>query len=231
VLVVVSIIALLAAILFPVFARARENARRASCQSNMKQIALGIRQYAQDFDNVLPPFNAVGSDGIGWAAGIQPYLKSTQVLQCPSDTRGSDSNPANIGYNDYWYNHFLNYDSSSTTASFKPRHEADIPFPANTLLNGDGNGDGTQSNGTSLADCNSNSTCGAGKAYYKMKGEGTWGWFDLNVVKTPRTHVTKHFNGANYSFVDGHVKWLSAESLSASYNQSPNGNNATFRVQ
>jgi prepilin-type N-terminal cleavage/methylation domain-containing protein len=60
-LVVLAIIAILAAILFPVFARARENARRASCQSNLKQIGLGIMQYSQDYDETLPPASACGS--------------------------------------------------------------------------------------------------------------------------------------------------------------------------
>src|SRR5436853_4324942 len=83
-LVVIAIIAILAAILFPVFSRARENARRASCQSNLKQIGLGIFQYIQDYDEKYPP--AVGggvaaSGNYGWADEIQPYLKSTQILQ------------------------------------------------------------------------------------------------------------------------------------------------------
>ena len=86
-LVVIAIIAILAAILFPVFARARENARRASCQSNLKQIGLGVIQYAQDYDEKLPRSYA---DATTRPAGdtvfnqIQPYLKSTQILRCPS---------------------------------------------------------------------------------------------------------------------------------------------------
>ena len=66
-LVVIAIIAILAAILFPVFARARENARRSSCQSNHKQIALGILQYTGDYDDTLPPVayeDANGDDQI-----------------------------------------------------------------------------------------------------------------------------------------------------------------------
>src|SRR4028118_560172 len=99
-LVVIAIIAILAAILFPVFARARENARRASCQSNLKQIGLGVMQYIQDYDEKFPP-TYVSLDGAagytapavnttpaanadqGWAQIIQPYMKSTQLLQCP----------------------------------------------------------------------------------------------------------------------------------------------------
>src|SRR5688572_8152662 len=78
-LVVIAIIAILAAILFPVFARARENARRASCQSNLKQIALGVKQYTQDYDEKFPArytdFAQVGPTDQtgGWAILIQPY--------------------------------------------------------------------------------------------------------------------------------------------------------------
>jgi prepilin-type N-terminal cleavage/methylation domain-containing protein len=82
-LVVIAIIAILAAILFPVFARARENARRASCQSNLKQIGLGIAQYTQDYDEkLIPMYNTVTT--VFWGTNIQPYLRSSQILNCPS---------------------------------------------------------------------------------------------------------------------------------------------------
>jgi prepilin-type N-terminal cleavage/methylation domain-containing protein/prepilin-type processing-associated H-X9-DG protein len=88
-LVVIAIIAILAAILFPVFARARENARRASCQSNLKQIGLGLIQYAQDYDERLPEASQdVLYDGRDflWIDNIQPYVKSYEIFNCPSDT-------------------------------------------------------------------------------------------------------------------------------------------------
>jgi len=90
-LVVIAIIAILAAILFPVFGRARENARRSSCQSNLKQIGLGFAQYTQDYDERLPS-GTVNSQGNGWAGQIQPYVKSQQLFVCPSDdnTNGAD---------------------------------------------------------------------------------------------------------------------------------------------
>ena len=84
-LVVIAIIAILAAILFPVFARARENARRASCQSNLKQIGLGILQYTQDYDEKLPS-RVNYDDRLNWRDVIQPYVKSTQLFACPSNT-------------------------------------------------------------------------------------------------------------------------------------------------
>ncbi len=88
-LLVIAIIALLAAILFPVFARARENARRSSCQSNLKQIGLGIIQYVQDHDERYPRAAANniltnGTSAAAWAFMVQPYIKSTQVFKCPS---------------------------------------------------------------------------------------------------------------------------------------------------
>ena len=92
-LVVIAIIAILAAILFPAFARARENARRSSCQSNLKQIGLGIMQYTQDYDEFFVPAFVGGTlpnSGVaaltGWPELIYPYVKSTQVYQCPSET-------------------------------------------------------------------------------------------------------------------------------------------------
>src|SRR5690349_15572194 len=85
-LVVIAIIALLAAILFPVFSRARENARRASCASNMKQAALGTMMYVNDNDNRMPNATFGGAAGYNFSAWepIRPYLKSEQVLFCPS---------------------------------------------------------------------------------------------------------------------------------------------------
>ncbi len=93
-LVVIAIIAILAAILFPAFARARENARRASCQSNLKQIGLGLLQYAQDYDEkiVRCSYGTGGGDGASqsdkwkWMDAAYPYVKSTQIFTCPSDS-------------------------------------------------------------------------------------------------------------------------------------------------
>jgi prepilin-type N-terminal cleavage/methylation domain-containing protein/prepilin-type processing-associated H-X9-DG protein len=85
-LVVIAIIAILASILFPVFGRARENARRSSCLSNLKQIGLGFAQYTQDYDGFYTfvyPYPTTGA----WATELQPYIKSRQIFKCPSDSR------------------------------------------------------------------------------------------------------------------------------------------------
>jgi prepilin-type N-terminal cleavage/methylation domain-containing protein len=111
-LVVIAIISILAAILFPVFAQAREKARQASCQSNLKQIGLAILQYAQDYDETFPAivFGSIAppNTGIGWVRLIQPWVKSTDVFQCPSEPNAKNLTGYNInGYSDYFYNRNL----------------------------------------------------------------------------------------------------------------------------
>ncbi|MCW3095711.1 MAG: prepilin-type N-terminal cleavage/methylation domain [Chthonomonadaceae bacterium] len=93
-LVVIAIIAILAAILFPVFAQARAKARQASCTSNVKQLSLGVMMYIQDYDETFPFWNWGDSYGSGsrtpnhfesfWANAIYPYVKNGQVYACPS---------------------------------------------------------------------------------------------------------------------------------------------------
>jgi prepilin-type N-terminal cleavage/methylation domain-containing protein/prepilin-type processing-associated H-X9-DG protein len=92
-LVVIAIIAILAAILFPVFAQAREKARQANCVSNLKQVGLGIMQYVQDYDEAYPcnwyvalwPSRPGGNQAYKWMDAIYPYVKNEGVFSCPSD--------------------------------------------------------------------------------------------------------------------------------------------------
>ncbi len=90
-LVVIAIIAILAAILFPVFARAREKARQASCLSNVKQLGLAPQMYAQDYDETLPPSIAGRPSGalVTTFDLLEPYTKNKQIERCPSDRQGS----------------------------------------------------------------------------------------------------------------------------------------------
>ncbi len=97
-LVVIAIIAILAAILFPVFQKVRENARRTACLSNLKQIGLGIVQYNQDFDEKEPGGANIYGGGTGWGAQVYPYLKSVAVYHCPDDS-GAGSRASSYGMN------------------------------------------------------------------------------------------------------------------------------------
>jgi len=94
-LVVIAIIAILAAILFPVFATAREKARQTSCASNLKQLGIGLVQYCQDYDENLPfgTHPQLGNREQGWAGEIYPYVKSTGVFACPDDQTVPDATP------------------------------------------------------------------------------------------------------------------------------------------
>jgi prepilin-type processing-associated H-X9-DG protein len=122
------IIAILAAILFPVFARAREKARQTNCLNNVKQLALGVMQYAQDYDEVLPasfyPGNPLGNRF--WHEKIQPYVANTQVLTCPSEATRA------IGYG--WNYDYIGYGSSTSITVYTL---GDIAKPAETIMMAD----------------------------------------------------------------------------------------------
>jgi prepilin-type N-terminal cleavage/methylation domain-containing protein len=156
-LVVIAIIAILAAILFPVFARARENARRASCQSNLKQIGLGILQYTQDYDEKMPParITATRPDGtngnIPWHFLVQPYVKSVQLFRCPSNTSAGQVNNTNTnGIPRFDISYAANGSGGGgvvpSAASLRPMNQdnqgggaalASLETPATTLLVGE----------------------------------------------------------------------------------------------
>ena len=149
-LVVIAIIAILASILFPAFARARENARRASCMSNLKQIGLGIMQYTQDYDESFPfagneyPIAA----GVDFPNLLQPYTKSTAIFVCPSDPRpqgtitwymntqnGLASTPCPMSY----YYHFCFYHvwknvDGTNPAVYNSPHTVTLPLVAYPAL-------------------------------------------------------------------------------------------------
>ncbi|MGC4046069.1 MAG: DUF1559 domain-containing protein [Armatimonas sp.] len=110
-LVVIAIIAILAAILFPVFAQAREKARQTACLSNIKQLGLGLMMYAQDYDELMPtafaavtPINGGGANAIPYENQILPYLKNEQISGCPSDSQPRPSRP--IG--EFWDGSYFN---------------------------------------------------------------------------------------------------------------------------
>ena len=249
-LVVIAIIAILAAILFPVFARARENARRSSCQSNLKQISLGVIQYTQDYDERYPNALTGNTTGIiGWADAIQPYLKSYQIYQCPSETDVAPvqtTDPNLGGYTDYWYNARLSFNASNSQHNSGINQSA-VTSPTLTIMLGGGSAD--SSSGGSTARYRANGCNPSGSATLANPTTTNCTGIELATVNglggtthTPRPHVM-HLGGNVYAFADGHVKWYkgsegvttgTAVASSVIYNfQAPfttSLNNPTFRT-
>lgn len=202
-LVVIAIIAILAAILFPVFARARENGRRASCQSNLKQMSLSVIQYVQDYDERFPLYT--GASNAGWGATMQPYIKSDQILQCPSETTGPNSNPQTSGYSDYAYNRDLGLkdDGSGTSMGLSQSeiNNASLSvmlcdswsFNSYNVLNGCGRTAGFE---VAKIFC---SNPGPGFANFRHP--------DASSNQPTPGPATRHLEGQNFAFCDGHVKW------------------------
>jgi prepilin-type processing-associated H-X9-DG protein len=130
-MIVVAVIGLIAAILFPIFARSPEP-RRGSCQNNLKQIGLALAQYSQDWDERLPLIVVREKEPYGWADALTVYSKSAALFQCPSEPQQYDwqnpSPPTARGYTDYWFN-----------ANVAGRKLEDVRQPATAIAFGDGN--------------------------------------------------------------------------------------------
>jgi prepilin-type N-terminal cleavage/methylation domain-containing protein/prepilin-type processing-associated H-X9-DG protein len=210
-LVVIAIIAILAAILFPVFSRARENARRASCQSNMKQVALGVLQYVSDNDGRLLPYRNYNplqtpspavDEFYSFTGTLQPYVKSSQVFFCPSQNRFKPSsvNAAAIRDSAFQNTHYgfpaittaqvravaaLTDDYSDSSWNVPITVVMDvIPEPSRTCMLGE-----TQATNASQI-------------------SNGWGYPYFNALNFTYLDTDRHLDGSNYAYLDGHVKWL-----------------------
>lgn len=200
-LVVIAIIAILAAILFPVFAQAREKARAISCLSNLKQAGTAYAMYTQDYDETTPlqQSNApIANGGGGWYFLIQPYVKNWNLMLCP-DRDGkttSGRNPAQVngqllgyGYNDG----FVSDSCYGLTCQ--------VPDPAKP--------GGTIRPGEPLASIVSSANCVAFGDSYDTPG---YSIAMDNIFSGPdgpgQTHQLRHQAFLNYAFVDGHAKTI-----------------------
>lgn len=222
-LVVIAIIAILAAILFPVFARARENARRASCQSNLKQLGLGMLQYSQDYDESYPIGNswAAGVNlGWGWASRIYPYVKSQQVYVCPSI---SNKATASISY---VYNLAVGRFDTGGGNGIAGKLAAFTQTPKTVLLF-ESTGHTCDFNGLdatdNVADRPSQSVAGTGldtniSTYQScFMATGPMDNGSACTSASPNCKPPWHLEGTNYLLADGHVKWLLSTAVSPGY--------------
>ena len=227
-LVVIAIISILAAILFPVFARARENARRTSCLSNLKQIGIGIMQYAQDYDERYPmnywwadPSSSIagvacstagltgtacskyrvntGSGGAGfgyfvtWMDLIHPYLKNTQVFDCPSRTEPENFPTQSYGFNAAFSstNYANNFDYRSPAPERRSFHLTQVLRPAEVFL---------------IVDS---------ETQYAINTvpPGIRNYLDAAPGAARSTIQRLHLDGMNTMYADGHAKWHSAQRI------------------
>ncbi|MCC7494371.1 MAG: DUF1559 domain-containing protein [Fimbriimonadaceae bacterium] len=198
-LVVIAIIAILAAILFPVFAKAREKARQSSCSSNVKQLSLGYHMYASDYDQRYPtdwvtlPGGTPWTNRYTWRAMIFPYTKNLQLYTCPSDSTrvytgtlagqclNDEGNiPAGYGDNTMHWDPAVPHPPGTRWAT-----EAELLAPAELIVIGDSTGGGHQIS-------------------YQPD--------TLGVVRGDAAAI-RHNEGANYGFADGHAKWFKPSAI------------------
>jgi prepilin-type N-terminal cleavage/methylation domain-containing protein/prepilin-type processing-associated H-X9-DG protein len=210
-LVVIAIIAILAAILFPVFARAREKARQASCQSNMKQLGLAFAMYLTDYDQVTPMCRYTGSlmndpnnptptiIWLSYAELAMPYIKNWQIFDCPSQARGIRyAGAVGSQIRIYSYGRQLGYFNNSPGHNTQPwvLGEGYIPLPAETVNMQESDG-----------------CARPGPRYISWPGpDVAVPWANDNYAPSMR-----HNDGSNFLFYDGHVKWSSRTGMPAKY--------------
>ncbi|HEY3329623.1 MAG TPA: DUF1559 domain-containing protein [Capsulimonadaceae bacterium] len=201
-LVVIAIIAILAAILFPVFAKAREKARQVTCNSNLKQMGLGLLQYAQDYDEFLPCGRAAG--GQGWAAQVYPYLKTWNLFQCPDDSFV----PGNTAWLPISY--AINQNANAPSGAMNPAPLSRFTSPSKTVLIFEING------GTLYSTFANETGSPAGYGYTGGNPNGATGYSTGNMGNRVFTgnHEPRHVDGSTFLAGDGHTKFLSGEKVS-----------------
>ena len=202
-LVVIAIIAILAAILFPVFARARDNARRSSCLSNMKQIGLGIMQYTQDYDERLP-LGIYSTFTTRWSDLIQPYTKSRQIFQCPSDSNATTPTRLSYGIN----RNFMTQTALSLAEIPEVSTTAFVCEAAQMNSTIIGVNDPTTWDDSSYI----NTTVNGGATDWQWTPprslDGSITYYGVNGGDPLRRPIPRHFDGLSINYADGHAKWM-----------------------
>ncbi|MFP4248924.1 MAG: prepilin-type N-terminal cleavage/methylation domain-containing protein [Armatimonadota bacterium] len=193
-LVVIAIIAILAAILFPVFARAREKARQSSCLSNVKQLALGFAMYTQDYDETMIPSRikyGIYPDtessvfGFGWSRVIQPYISNIDILICPSDI--SPTSETTLGTYQHPRSYSVNYALHPLNDGMKA---AGVEQPAQTV--------------DVFDSCTGHPGATSANAWHEDY------WPEGDCHSTNSRIPPRHNDMANFAFADGHAKSMGA---------------------
>ena len=236
-LVVIAIIAILAAILFPVFQKVRENARKTACLSNMKQLGLAVTQYTQDSDENYPTGYA-GILGQGWGGTVYTYVKSTDVFHCPDDSTTKKTNGSVVSY-PISYAGNLNFMRRDPTTDPKDPHSgqslASLSSPAKTVMLAECSGvyapvtDPLEANGADALESpvtNGNDFGGV----YPFTNNGQGGRLDTGCLGGKNcsgsiagpsnggegfTALTgRHTDGSNFLMTDCHAKWYRGSQVS-----------------
>jgi prepilin-type N-terminal cleavage/methylation domain-containing protein/prepilin-type processing-associated H-X9-DG protein len=218
-LVVIAIIAILAAILFPVFAQAREKARQSACLNNTKQMALAVQTYMQDWDGSYPGTDYAATAGTSyapayfskygygfWMAELLPFVKTWNVFHCPSSPkdRPDGFDPKTFPFANYSFNEYLLYTNRYTGLDHDYNSESDIPNPSETALIADGynaslfhdwdDGSGEMNSGNSYAPDHVQLPSGMNRIK----------WANGNVGG----RLQSRHNGTNIVFADAHAKYF-----------------------
>jgi prepilin-type processing-associated H-X9-DG protein len=179
----------------------------------MKQIGLGIMQYTQDYDEKFPLQYYTTVTNAGWASLIQPYVRSTQLLQCPSDPVSGSDNPLNTGYNDYAWNAAMSSQNGAMSV-------AQLEYAANTICVTEG-----YLNYPSYQ-----------IARIAVEYPDFWGAIYGTApgpVANFKSGLNRHLDGSNYAFADGHAKWLKPSVIpntgQYSAGPAPTGSNVAFQ--
>jgi prepilin-type N-terminal cleavage/methylation domain-containing protein/prepilin-type processing-associated H-X9-DG protein len=218
-LVVIAIIAILAAILFPVFARAREKARQTACLSNVKQISLAILMYVQDYDEQTPPGYDMGSPRSGLIQTTQPYTKNYQVHDCPSASERS-VRTSYLGSRSYGYNTRIFLRGGG-------RKLAQIKRPSEIVMMGDVCHDQNAcyrfhppTAGPFMCDPDGSNcqVCGGthNSRYAQPLGSHTWKY-----DRPGFNFIERHTGTGNVAFMDGHAKAMKHTTLYNNRNNHP----------
>jgi len=228
-LVVIAIIAILAAILFPVFAKVREKARQTSCLSNEKQLGLAFIQYNEDYDEHFPggysgnsnncvvytiPLATTAQNDLSWAFQIYPYVKSTGAYICPDDTLSTKLGAVSYAQN----------------ANLTAAPESELTSPASTVVLYEGQGGPNSTQGLDPSESLPTATVSV-DCFMSSHDPKVEPWYfagpaaDFNPAtgnlggRAVSTLAERHTGGSNFLAADGHVKWLMPNNVSSGWTQ------------